>query len=167
MGNNLIIRKGDNKKSYDLGFYTNIANISPDATQVAYNNIDGRMFIIDLTTGKSSLIDVLDGYNGVWSPDGTKLAIHTIDGNLSVLDCSNNKIHQLGKGLSASWANNSTELIYTSIDSPKEMVVTGSSIKKVTFDGSKRMTLFHLRTTCLPMQSLHPTTNCWFLIQQA
>ena len=62
MGNNLIIRKGDNKKSYDLGFYTNIANISPDATQVAYNNIDGRMFIIDLTTGKSSLIDVLDGY---------------------------------------------------------------------------------------------------------
>ena len=141
MGNNLIIRKGDNKKSYDLGFYTNIANISPDATQVAYNNIDGRMFIIDLTTGKSSLIDVLDGYNGVWSPDGTKLAIHTIDGNLSVLDCSNNKIHQLGKGLSASWANNSTELIYTSIDSPKEMVVTGSSIKKVAFDGSKRMTL--------------------------
>ena len=167
MGNNLIIRKGDNKKSYDLGFYTNIANISPDATQVAYNNIDGRMFIIDLTTGKSSLIDVLDGYNGVWSPDGTKLAIHTIDGNLSVLDCSNNKIHQLGKGLSASWANNSTELIYTSNDSPKEMVVTGSSIKKVTFAGSKRMTLFHLRTTCLPMQSLHPTTNCWILILQA
>ena len=141
LGNNLIIRKGDNKKSYDLGFYTNIANISPDGTQVAYNNIDGRMFIIDLTTGKSRLIDVEDGYNGVWSPDGTKLAIHTVDGNLSVLDCSNDKIYQLGKGLSASWANNSTELIYTSIDSPKEMVVTGSSINKVNFDGSKKITL--------------------------
>lgn len=141
MGNNLIIRKGDDKKSFDLGFYTNIANISPDGTQVAYNNLDGRMFIIDLTTGKSTTVAVEGGYNGVWAPDGTKLAIHSVDGNLSVLDCSNDKIHQIGKGLSASWANNSTELIYTTIESTQEMVVTGSSIKKVNFDGSNRITL--------------------------
>ena len=43
MGNSLIIRKGNTRKAFDLGFYTNIANISPDGTQVVYSNVfEGR-----------------------------------------------------------------------------------------------------------------------------
>lgn len=141
VGNNLIIRKGDSRKSYDLGFYTNITNISPDGTQVAYNNLDGRMFVIDLATGKTSLIEVEGGYNGVWSPDGSKLAVHTAQGTLSVFDNTDNKIYTIGNGISASWANNSTELIYTTIEGLNEMQVTGSSIKKVRFDGTNSVTL--------------------------
>lgn len=141
MGNTLVIRKGDSRKTFDLGFYTNIANISPDGSQVAYSNIDGRMFIINLTTGDIELIGVQDGYNGVWSPDGSKLAIHTAIGTISVLNRVDGKIHDLGNGLSASWANNSNELIYTTIDGYDEMRILGKSVQKVNFDGTNRMTL--------------------------
>lgn len=141
MGNTLVIRKGDSRKTFDLGFYTNIANISPDGSQVAYSNIDGRMFIINLTTGNIELIGVQDGYNGVWSPDGSKLAIHTTIGTISVLNRVDGKIHDLGNGLSASWANNSNELIYTTIDGYDEMRILGKSVQKVNFDGTNRMTL--------------------------
>lgn len=141
LGNNLIIRKGDSRKSYDLGFYTNIANISPDGNQVAYNNLGGDMFIIDLNTGKIKQIGIEGGYNGVWSPDGSKLAVHTAQGTLSVFDNTDNKIYTIGNGTSASWANNSSELIYTTIEGLNEMQVTGSSIKKVRFDGKNSVTL--------------------------
>lgn len=77
MGNTLIVRKGNTRKAFDLGFYTNIANISPDASQVAYSNIDGRMFVINLTTGAKEVVPVVDGYRAHWSPDGTKMAIQT------------------------------------------------------------------------------------------
>lgn len=141
VGNNLIIRKGEVRNSYDLGFYTNIANISPDGTQVAYSNIDGRMFIINLLSGKSEQIDVPGGYDGVWSPDGKKLAVQTAQGTFSVLDRSDDKIYNIGKGVSVSWANNSNELVYTTIEGINEMQVTGSSIRKVNFDGTNPVAL--------------------------
>ncbi|MBQ7941780.1 MAG: C39 family peptidase [Muribaculaceae bacterium] len=141
VGNNLIIRKGEERNSYDLGFYTNIANISPDGTQVAYSNIDGRMFIINLLSGKSEQIDVPGGYDGVWSPDGKKLAVQTAQGTFSVLDRSDDKIYNIGKGVSVSWANNSNELVYTTIEGINEMQVTGSSIRKVNFDGTNSVAL--------------------------
>ena len=141
VGNNLIIRKGEVRNIYDLGFYTNIANISPDGTQVAYSNIDGRMFIINLLSGKSEQIDVPGGYDGVWSPDGKKLAVQTAQGTFSVLDRSDDKIYNIGKGVSVSWANNSNELVYTTIEGINEMQVTGSSIRKVNFDGTNPVAL--------------------------
>ena len=141
IGNELVIRKGENRTKYDLGFYTNIANISPDATKVAYSNIDGRMFIINLTNGVVEEIAVAGGYNGVWSPDGCKLAVHTANGTISVVDKSNDKIYDLGEGKSASWANNSEELIYTKVERLNELQISGSTIKKVNFDGSNMVTL--------------------------
>ena len=141
MGNTLVVRKGDERKTYDLGLYSNIVNLSPDATHVSYSNIDGRMFVMDLTTGKSVQIDVNGGYNGVWSPDGSKLAIETAEGSFAVLEMTGNKVYNLGKGVSVSWANNSDELIYTLVEGNDEMQVLGSSIKRVKFDGSARTTI--------------------------
>ena len=42
MGDKLIVRKGGDRKSYDLGFYTNIVKLSPDAKHVAYGHIEGQ-----------------------------------------------------------------------------------------------------------------------------
>ncbi len=141
IGDKLIIRKGENRKTYDLGFYTNIANISPDGSKVAYSNIDGRMFVIDLTSGVIEQVAVDGGYNGVWSPDGSKIAVHASNGTISVVDRASRKIYSLGRGVSATWANNSTELVYTTVDGADEMRVTGSSIKKIGFDGTNAVTL--------------------------
>ena len=141
MGNTLIIRKGNERKAFDLGFYTNIANISPDATQVAYSNIDGHMFIINLTTGAKEIVSITDGYQAIWSPDGSKIAVHTANGTLAVQERATKKIYDLGAGESASWANNSEELIFTRIERFNDMEVSGSSIRKIDFDGSDEITL--------------------------
>ncbi len=99
------------------------------------------MFILDLATGAKETVNLIDGYRPVWSPDGTKIAIHTVRGKLSVLDHKTKQIYNLGDGESASWANNSTELIYTEVEREKEFTVVGSSIKKVNFDGTGKITL--------------------------
>ena len=141
MGNSLIIRKGNSRKAFDLGFYTNIANISPDGSQVAYSNIDGRMFVINLTTGAKETIAIDGGYRAIWSPDGTKIAVHVANGTLAVQDRMSKHVYNIGEGEAASWANNSEELIFTRIDRKNDFEVTGSSIKKVNFDGSNEISL--------------------------
>ena len=141
MGNNLIIRNGESRKVFDLGFYTNIANISPDGSQVAYSNIDGRMFIINTATGAKENVDIVDGYQAIWSPDGSKIAVHTANGTLAVQERASKKIHDLGVGESATWANNSEELIFTRIERVNDMEVSGSSIRKINFDGSNEITI--------------------------
>ena len=141
MGSTLIIRKGDTRKAFDLGFYTNIANISPDGTQVAYSNIDGRTFILDLTTGAKKVLGITDGYRAVWSPDGSKIAFHIANGTVNVLDRATDKVFNLGECGSASWANNSNELILTRIERINELEVTGSAITKVNYDGSGEITV--------------------------
>ena len=141
MGNTLIIRKGDTRKAFDLGFYTNIANISPDATEVAYSNIDGRMFIINVTTGAKENVAIVDGYRAYWSPDGTKMAVQIATGKISVQERATKKVYDLGVGESVSWANNSEEIIFTKILRENEFAVTGSEIKKMRFDGTNQVTL--------------------------
>lgn len=158
MGNNLIIRKDNNRKVYDLGFYTNIVNISPDAKHVAYSNIDGRYFIINLENSLIEQIPVLDGYDGVWSPDGSKLAIHTATGKISVFEKSSGKIYDLGHGLSANWANNSEELIYTTIERKHELYIEGSSVRKIKYNGSNAITLVE-STEDMPTDAILTTDN--------
>ncbi len=141
MGNRLIIRKGNTRKAFDLGFYTNIANISPDGTQVAYSNLDGRMYVINITSGAKEFLPVNDGYRPIWSPDGSKIAVQIGNGTLAVQERTSKKVYNLGQGESISWANNSEELIFTQTDRINDFEIAGTSIKKVNFDGTGEITL--------------------------
>lgn len=158
MGNRLIVRKGDSRKAFDLGFYTNIANISPDGTQVAYSNLDGRTFIIDVTTGAKKVLGITDGYRAIWSPDGSKVAFHIANGTLAVLDRTANKVYDLGEGESATWANNSEELIYTTIERKNEIEVYGSSIRKINFNGTGAVVLVN-SSASLPTDAILTSDN--------
>ena len=142
MGNTLIIRKGNIRKAFDLGFYTNIANISPDGSQVVYSNVfEGRAYIINTLTGAKEQINVNDGYRATWSPDGLKMAIQTATGGVMVRDNATKRVFDLGKAESVNWANNSTELILTRQEFEKEFVFKSSSISRINFDGSNEITL--------------------------
>ncbi len=141
MGNTLIVRNGNTRKAFDLGFYTNIANISPDATQVAYSNIDGHMYTINLTTGAKENVPVLDGYRAIWSPDGSKIAVQTVTGKIAIQERASKKVYDLGMGESVSWANNSEEIVFTNSIRENEFSVLGTEIKKVKFDGSNEIIL--------------------------
>ncbi len=158
MGNTLIIRKGNNRKAFDLGFYTNIANISPDGTQVAYSNIDGRSFIINVATGAKETLPVVDGYRATWSPDGQKMVIQTATGGAMVRDNVSKRMFDLGKVESVSWANNSTELIVTRVERKNEFEITSSAIKKVNFDGSNEFTLVN-SSNSLPVDAILTSDN--------
>ena len=159
MGNSLIIRKGNTRKAYDLGFYTNIANISPDGTQVVYSNIfEGRAYIINTLTGAKEQINVNDGYRATWSPDGTKMAIQTGTGGVMVRDNATKRVFDLGKAESVSWANNSTELIVTRVERKNEFEIKNSSIKRVNFDGSNEITLVNASDN-LPVDAILTSDN--------
>ena len=158
MGNTLIVRKGNTRKAFDLGFYTNIANISPDASQVAYSNIDGQSFIINVATGAKETLPVIDGYRATWSPDGTKMAIQTANGGVVVRENASKRIFDLGKAESVTWANNSTELIVTRVDRKNDFEITGSAIKKVNFDGSNEFTLVN-SSSSLPVDAMLTSDN--------
>lgn len=158
MGNSLIIRKGNMRKAFDLGFYTNIANISPDGTQVAYSNIEGKSFIINITTGAKETLPVIDGYRAIWSPDGAKMAIQTANGGVMVRENATKRVFDLGKAESVNWANNSNELIVTRVDRKNDFEITGSSIKRVNFDGSNEITLVN-NSSNLPVDAILTSDN--------
>lgn len=107
MGNNLVVCRGQEKERFDLGFYTNLTSISPDGTEVAFSNIDGQMFVIDLNSGVIQTLNVTNSYNPIWSPDGKKLAIQKINGELFVHERESRTNFDLGIGQSASWTENS------------------------------------------------------------
>ncbi len=158
MGNSLIIRNGNMRKAFDLGFYTNIANISPDGTQVAYSNIEGQSFIINVATGAKETLPVIDGYRAIWSPDGSKMAIQTANGGVVVRENASKRVFDLGKVESVNWANNSTELVVTRVERKNEFEVTGSSIKRVNFDGSNEITLVS-NSNSLPVDAILTSDN--------
>ena len=159
MGNSLIIRKGNTRKAFDLGFYTNIANISPDGTQVVYSNVfEGRSYIINTLTGAKEQININDGYRATWSPDGTKMAIQTGTGGVMIRENATKRVFDLGKAESVSWANNSTELIVTRYERKNEFEITSSAIKRVNFDGSNEITLVN-SSNSLPVDAILTSDN--------
>ena len=159
MGNSLIIRKGNTRKAFDLGFYTNIANISPDGTQVVYSNVfEGRSYIINTLTGAKEQINVNDGYRATWSPDGTKMAIQTGTGGVMIRENATKRVFNLGQAESVTWANNSTELIVTRYERKNEFEITSSAIKRVNFDGSNEITLVN-SSNSLPVDAILTSDN--------
>ena len=159
MGNSLIIRKGNTRKAFDLGFYTNIANISPDGTQVVYSNVfEGRSYIINTLTGAKEQININDGYRATWSPDGTKMAIQTGTGGVMSRENATKRVFNLGQAESVTWANNSTELIVTRYERKNEFEITSSAIKRVNFDGSNEITLVN-SSNSLPVDAILTSDN--------
>ena len=143
MGNNLVIRYGDTRKVFDLGFYVNIVNISPDATKVAFTTIDGVSYLFDIATGTKSIVNIQGNapYNPIWSPDGTKIAYQKIDGTLSVMDVASRANYYIGEAASVSWTSDSKELVFTRADREDEIFVNSSSVLKASYDGRSIQTL--------------------------
>ena len=144
VGNNLVIRKGDSRKTFNLGTYVNIANISPDATQVAYNDTDGASFILNIATGNIEKIADIGGYRSVWSPDGSKLAMQLVNGDAASFDRATRTIYPLGQVNSISWADNSQELVITRSERISDFQVKGAAVVKMNYKGADQAVLVDL-----------------------
>ena len=143
VGNSLIVRKGGESRSFDLGTYVNIVNISPDGTRAAYATIDGDMYILDLTAGTRLSLGANDGYRPVWSPDGSKLAVSTVRGRLLSYSLSDNRSYDLGEATSASWAGDS-QLVITRSVRENELTVKGAEVLTMDYTGANASVLVDL-----------------------
>ena len=135
VGNTLYIRRGDDKKAYDLGTYVNIANISSDNSKVAYNSMDGDCHVLDLSDGSEELMPVSNGYMPVWSPDNNKLAIHRINGELATVDLGDYQVYELGEVNTFAWESNSKELVVTRSQRANDFKVESASVSRLDFRG--------------------------------
>ena len=150
MGNELIVRNGAMRKAYNLGVYVNIANISPDASRVAYSTITGESYIVDLASGNIEKITVagFDPYNPVWSPDGAKIAFEKVNGTLTVYERATRKSYQIGEAASVKWTDDSQNLIFTRAERENELIVNSASVIRSSYNGLTQQSLIATRVEC-------------------
>ncbi|MBQ7212395.1 MAG: PD40 domain-containing protein, partial [Muribaculaceae bacterium] len=139
LGNTLVVRNGNTRRTFDLGLYVNIVNISPDASKVAFTSIEGNSYIVDTATGEETRIEVRGNaaYNPVWAPDGKKIAYEKIDGTLTVVDVNTKANYDIGEAMSPVWTADSKEIIFTRAQRENDIFVPSASVIKSSFDGSK------------------------------
>ena len=139
LGNTLVVRNGNTRRTFDLGLYVNIVNISPDASKVAFTSIEGNSYIVDTATGEKTRIEVRGNaaYNPVWAPDGKKIAYEKIDGTLTVVDVNTKANYDIGEAMSPVWTADSKEIIFTRAQRENDIFVPSASVIKSSFDGSK------------------------------
>lgn len=109
---------------------------SPDATRLALTSIEGRLVIVDITTG--ARVDLGPGDAPAWSPDGTTIAYA---GASAGLDYTTRNIHLIradGSGerrrvtdaneeqlfVSPSWSPDGQQLLFVELDSGQLFVGT-------------------------------------------
>ena len=112
--NLLIVRDNRGDRTFDLGFYANLAPLSPDGKCVAFNDSEDRIWKMDLGSGvKTQLSPEQSGYFGPqWSPDSRRLFFSRLDGQGVVLDLVSKKLFSLGETLSPSWAPDGQTLVF-------------------------------------------------------
>ncbi|MGM9844601.1 MAG: hypothetical protein ACI30S_10305, partial [Muribaculaceae bacterium] len=149
MGDFLIIRKGENRKSYNLGEYVNIVNISPDGTKAAYSTINGEMYILHLINGYKEFVSGVDnGYNPIWSPDGSKLAVELINGEAKVIETLTKSVFDLGEAGSVKWTSDSKNVVFTRAEYVNELLTKGSAVLQSRYDGTGLTTIIPTDECC-------------------
>lgn len=114
IGNVLIVENNNSKKEYDLGYYANLAPISPNGKYVCFNNADDDLFLYDLKNKKIKQITKTDNsfFNPQWSFDSKKIAFTSISGDVFAYHLDTKKMYNIDKGLNPQWNEKSTRIYY-------------------------------------------------------
>lgn len=127
VGNNLIIKDGNNLREIDLGFYTNRATISPDGKSVVYKNNNDKLIILDLDS--ESITEIADEnhefYNAAWSPNSKYLAFQSVDAKVFVYNLYEESTTVIANGENPRWSKESNSIIFYNkeIDFQKEKLI--------------------------------------------
>lgn len=146
----LTILRGADKTHYPLGFYTNIAALSPDGRTVALSNADGQPCVMALADGRlTRLSDQPDMFNPKWSPDGKKAVFECDDNRMYVFDLPSGRMYCLGNGFEPVWLNGN-EIVYSRSEYRNGDVFAfeGISVRMSVFDGTRQRILLPASMEC-------------------
>ena len=143
VGKELIVRKVEGEKKYDLGTYSNISPISPDAKFVAFNDNYDQLFLLDLSNGEKHKITNGSGgyFNPIWSPDGKKLLYSSLGATVKVYDLENDSTYNIAEvAYSPAWSNDSRLIIFYKKE-VENLELRNSDIYLSSYDGTKQTQL--------------------------
>ena len=141
-GTELIVTNGSTTRTYELGSYANLTPMSPDGSNVVFNDADDALWLMDLGTGvRIRLTTGPKGYAApVWSPDGQHIAFGSLDGTINVFDRSSKRTFALGRGMHPSWTPDGAALVFSRPVIQGDSLV-GSDLYHVRFDGAEEVRL--------------------------
>jgi PKD repeat protein len=123
-------------RTYDLGYYCNLAPISPDAQFVAFNDNNDQIIILNLDSNKK--FEITESgygyYNPQWSPDNKQLMILRFDGQICIYNLEGKTLNKIGLGHSPTWQDNETILFYRKEIENQQLINT--DIYKINADAS-------------------------------
>jgi len=128
---------------FNLGYYANLAPISPDGKKVVFNDEDDQFWILELEKGKKvQLIFGPESYfNPVWSHDSKKIAFSSITGFMFTYDLAEKVQYNIGRGSSASWLENSDRIIFCEQEWDEKYQVISSVPVQIKYNGDDKQAL--------------------------
>ena len=144
IGNTLMVYRNGSSvpEEYDLGYYANLAPVSPDGRHAAFNNERDELLVMDLSDRSVSVISEpgFAVYGPVWSGDSRRLAYMSNGGELFVYSLDAERNYELGQGSDPSWHEDSRELVFTRSE------IEGFELKKMyivrsSYDGRRQENL--------------------------
>ncbi len=132
----------DTPEKYDLGYYANIAPVSPDGRHVVFNDKYDKLIVKDLSTGEVREISEsgFAVHGPVWSYDSRKIAYMSNGGELFVYSMQTERNYRLGQGADPSWHEDSETLVFTRSEIER-FELKSVSIVESTFNGLEQATL--------------------------
>jgi Tol biopolymer transport system component len=138
IGEDLVLKIGEEKEIYHLGTYANLCPVSPDGRFVAFNDDNDQLWIFDIEKdARYCFTDSKSGYYyPIWSPDSRLIVFSTLDGFLSVYDLLSKTTYQIGPGQSVNWSNDSKYLVFHK-NITDNHVLLNSELYLAKYDGSE------------------------------
>ncbi|HPN38493.1 MAG TPA: hypothetical protein PL041_08810 [Melioribacteraceae bacterium] len=139
---NLIFIDGT-KKSYNLGYYSNITKISNNNKLIVYNDHNDQIWILNTITGeKFQISDNIKGYfNPSFSNSDNYLSYQALNGEIFIYNFNSKTTKNIGIGFSPSWANNSDRILfYTKIIEGEKVINTDIEEYDCYFDVKNKLT---------------------------